>query len=201
MSVSAHTAVGSDPASVTKERHYRSAVLAGPIIATGGIIGFAYHAVMADNRMELRHLRYFVAVAESLHFGEAAFGLGISQPSLSQQIRQLEEELQARLLQRTKRRVELTEAGQLFLNDAREILAQTDRAAMIAHRIGHQGAGKLRVGVGYCMDQLALAKAVSTFSAAHPQVRVELQTMAVTRGLRFATTGNPSAPDDCRLAT
>ena len=133
--------------------------------------------------MELRHLRYFVAVAESLHFGEAASRLGISQPSLSQQIRQLEEKLQTSLLRRTKRRVELTEAGELLLNEAREILAQTDRAAMIAHRIGHQGGGKLRVGVGYCMDQLALAKAVSTFSAAHPQVRVELQTMAVTRQL------------------
>jgi DNA-binding transcriptional LysR family regulator len=133
--------------------------------------------------MELRHLRYFVAVAESLHFGEAASTLGISQPSLSQQIRQLEEEVQTGLLRRTKRRVVLTEAGELFLNEAREILARADHAALIAHRIGHQGGGKLRVGVGYCMDQLALAKAVSTFSASHPRVRVELQTMAVTRQL------------------
>jgi DNA-binding transcriptional LysR family regulator len=131
--------------------------------------------------MELRHFRYFVAVAESLHFGEAAGRLGISQPSLSQQIRQLEEELQTTLLRRTKRRVELTEAGELFLNEAREILARSDRAALIAHRTGHQGGGKLRVGVGYCMDQLALAKAVSAFSASDPHVRVELQTMAVTR--------------------
>jgi DNA-binding transcriptional LysR family regulator len=133
--------------------------------------------------MELRHLRYFVGVAESLHFGEAASRLGISQPSLSQQIRQLEQELQTSLLRRTKRRVELTEAGELFLSEAREILARADRAAVIAHRIGRQRGAKLRVGVGYCMDQLALAKAVSTFSAAHPQLRIELQTMAVTRQL------------------
>jgi DNA-binding transcriptional LysR family regulator len=133
--------------------------------------------------MELRHLRYFVAVSESLHFGEAALRLRISQPSLSQQIRQLEEELQTSLLRRTKRRVELTEAGELLLADAREILARADRAAVVAHRIGRHGGGKLRVGVGYCMDQLALAKAVSTFSASHPQIRVELQTMAVTRQL------------------
>jgi len=133
--------------------------------------------------MELRHLRYFVAVAESLHFGEAASKLGISQPSLSQQIRQLEGELQTSLLRRTKRRVELTEAGEQFFAEAREILARADRAAVIAHRIGRQGGGKLRVGVGYCMDQLALAKAVSMFSAAHPQVRVELQTMSVIRQL------------------
>lgn len=133
--------------------------------------------------MELRHLRYFVGVAESLHFGEAASKLGISQPSLSQQIRQLEDELHTNLLRRTKRRVELTEAGELFLDEAREILARADRAAVIAHRVGRQGGGKLRVGVGYCMDQLAIAKAVSMFSAAHPQVRVELQTMSVMRQL------------------
>jgi DNA-binding transcriptional LysR family regulator len=133
--------------------------------------------------MELRHLRYFVAIAESLHFGEAASRLGISQPSLSQQIRQLEDELQTSLLRRTKRRVELTEAGQQFLAEAREILARADRAVVIANRIGRQGGSKLRVGVGYCMDQLALAKAVSMFSAAHPHVRVELQTMSVTRQL------------------
>jgi len=133
--------------------------------------------------MELRHLRYFVAVSESLHFGEAASKLGISQPSLSQQIRQLEDELQTSLLRRTKRRVELTEAGDLFLNEARDILARADRAAVNARRIGRHGGGELRVGVGYCMDQLALAKAVSRFSAAHPHVRVELQTMSVMRQL------------------
>lgn len=133
--------------------------------------------------MELRHLRYFVAVSEALHFGEAASRLGISQPSLSQQIRQLEEELQTSLLRRTNRRVALTEAGELFLNEAREVLARADRAAVEARRIGRHGGGKLRVGVGFCMDQLALAKAISTYSASHPQVRVELQTLAVTRQL------------------
>ncbi len=133
--------------------------------------------------MELRHLRYFVAVSESLHFGEAASRVGISQPSLSQQIRQLEEELLTSLLRRTKRRVELTEAGELFFNEAREILARADRAAVNVRRIGRHGGGKLRVGVGYCMDQLALAKAVSRYSASHPQVRVELQTMSVTHQL------------------
>ena len=133
--------------------------------------------------MELRHLRYFVASPNPCTSGRLRPELGISQPSLSQQIRQLEGELQTSLLRRTKRRVELTEAGELFLAEAREILARADRAAVIAHRIGRQGGGKLRVGIGIRMDQLALAKAVSLFSAAHPQVRVELQTMSVTRQL------------------
>jgi DNA-binding transcriptional LysR family regulator len=129
--------------------------------------------------MELRHLRYFVAVSESLHFGEAAAKLRIAQPSLSQQILQLESELQTSLLRRTRRRVELTEAGELFLEEARDILARTERAAMIARRIGRTDEGRIRVGVGYCMNQMAVAQAVSIFSTSHPRVRIELQTIAM----------------------
>ena len=81
--------------------------------------------------MELRHLRYFVTLAETLHFGQAAAKLQIAQPSLSHQIQQLESELQATLLRRTKRRVELTEAGRIFLDEARDILARSDRAAVV----------------------------------------------------------------------
>jgi DNA-binding transcriptional LysR family regulator len=129
--------------------------------------------------MELRHLRYFVAVAESLHFGEAAAKLRIAQPSLSQQISALENDLQTGLLRRTRRRVELTDAGRVFLEEARDILARADRAAIMARRAGRTGAGHLRVGVGYCMDHMALVKAVGVFSAANPNVRVELRTMSV----------------------
>ena len=129
--------------------------------------------------MELRHLRYFVAVAESLHFSQAAAKLGIAQPSLTHQIKQLEEELKTALLHRTKRRVELTDAGRLFLEDARDIVARADRAAMTARRAGHATEGRFRVGIGYCMDQWRVADAVSTFSGRHATIRVELQTMAV----------------------
>ena len=129
--------------------------------------------------MELRHLRYFVAVAETLHFGQAAAALHIAQPSLSHQIKLLEAELKTALLHRTKRRVELTDAGRLFVEEARDILARADRAAMIARRAGRATEGRLRVGVGYCMDQSRISEAVSTFNARHPAIRVELQTMAV----------------------
>jgi DNA-binding transcriptional LysR family regulator len=84
--------------------------------------------------MELRHLRYFVVVAEELHFGRAATRLSIVQPSLSQQIRQLENELGFPLLRRTKRFVELTDAGKVFLSAAQEILTKVQEAKRAAQR-------------------------------------------------------------------
>ena len=129
--------------------------------------------------MELRHLRYFVAVAESLHFGQAAAKLGIAQPSLSHQIRQLESQLQTSLLKRTKRRVEFTEAGRLFLEEARDIIARADRAAVLARRLGQTDVQRLRVGVGYCMDHTDVSWLVGKFNAGHQRVQVELKTLAV----------------------
>jgi DNA-binding transcriptional LysR family regulator len=96
--------------------------------------------------MELRHLRYFVAVAEQRHFGRAAELLHMAQPPLSQQIRQLEAELGVTLLTRTTRRVDLTAAGAAYLVRAREILAAVDAAGEEAGRIASGSSGRLVVG-------------------------------------------------------
>ena len=96
--------------------------------------------------MELRQLRYFIAVAEELHFTRAAARLHIAQPPLSQQIRQLERELRTVLLRRTSRRVELTPAGTAFLAEARKVVAQAERAALVARQVGERPAGRLDLG-------------------------------------------------------
>jgi DNA-binding transcriptional LysR family regulator len=96
--------------------------------------------------VELRHLRYFVTLAEELHFGRAAQRLNIAQPPLSRQIQQLEEELGAALFERDHRRVRLTEAGEVFLQWARRILDDTDLAIEETQRTGRGEQGYLSVG-------------------------------------------------------
>ncbi len=97
--------------------------------------------------MELRHLRYFVAVAQTCHFGQAADLLHIAQPALSQAIRQLESELGATLLNRTTRQVALTPAGEHFLREARRALATIDAGVDGVHRIAGGSSGVLRLGL------------------------------------------------------
>src|ERR1700675_4203187 len=96
--------------------------------------------------MELRHLRYFVAVAEELNFTRAAKRLGIQQPPLSLQIRQLEKELGTPLFRRLPRGVELTDAGKLMLEEARVILKQVERVKTGVQRRGRGETGRINIG-------------------------------------------------------
>ncbi|MBO0739214.1 MAG: LysR family transcriptional regulator [Alphaproteobacteria bacterium] len=96
--------------------------------------------------MELRHLRYFVAVAEELHFRRAAERLGIAQPALSQQIQQLENEIEVLLFHRLTRGVELTDAGKALLDDARAILARIEQAKAKAQQVARGDQGMIRIG-------------------------------------------------------
>src|SRR5438105_2507958 len=110
--------------------------------------------------MELRQLRYFVAVAEELHFTRAAERLHIGQPPLSHAIQTLEHDIGAQLFERTKRWVRLTGAGTLFLQDARRILALSEQAGDTARRAQRGEAGELRVGFTFSTPFTPLFAAV-----------------------------------------
>jgi DNA-binding transcriptional LysR family regulator len=126
------------------------------------------------NQYELRHLRYFVAVAEELHFGRAARRLHISQPPLSQQIQQFEDIIGVALFRRTSRRTELTAAGTVLLHHARRILADADRAAEAARRAARGELETLVVGFTDSAALSVLPEIVRVFRNARPDVHLEL---------------------------
>jgi DNA-binding transcriptional LysR family regulator len=128
--------------------------------------------------MELRHLRYFVAVAEELHFGRAAARLGIAQPPLSQQIRQLERELGVELLARARRRVELTEPGRVYLGEARAILQRVAQAGAAAQRAARGETGALAIGVVASATYGLMPRVFRTFRARHPDVALTVGVMS-----------------------
>ncbi|MGA2469716.1 MAG: LysR substrate-binding domain-containing protein [Solirubrobacteraceae bacterium] len=140
--------------------------------------------------MELRHLRYFVAVAEELHFHRAAHRLHISQPPLSQQIRALEREVGVSLLDRNRRGVTLTPAGASFLEAARAILEAVDRASDTARRIGHGELGSLSVGfVGSAMFSPTLPAILHEFRARYGDVDLHLRELPTTAQLEALSAG------------
>ena len=124
--------------------------------------------------MELRHLRYFVAVAEELHFSRAAERLHVAQPPLSQQIRKLEDELGVRLLERTRRRVQLTDAGRVVLEEARRTLSQAERVLNAARGAAEGSVGLLRVGFSSSAPYTTLPAILRTFRARFPGVVLNL---------------------------
>jgi DNA-binding transcriptional LysR family regulator len=127
--------------------------------------------------MELRHLRYFVAVAEELHFGRAASRLNTAESSLSQQIRDLERDLKVELFLRTKRRVALTPPGERFLKEARGILASAERAAGLAREAARGESSTLSVGISPDTDWIFLAKVLRLFAEYVPPVEVVFQNL------------------------
>jgi len=127
--------------------------------------------------MELRHLRYFVAVADELHFGRAAARVHTSQPSLSQQIQDLERELKVSLFLRTKRHVALKPAGKRFLKEAREILALAERAAGLAREAARVENRKLAVGISPETDWIFLGRVLHRFAEHATSVQVVFQNL------------------------
>lgn len=140
--------------------------------------------------IDLRHFRYFQAVAQELHFGRAAARLCIAQPALSRQIQQLEEEIGTPLLRRTQRKVELLPAGQVFLERSNLILAEVERAAVDARRTGAGEFGRLSVGFIHSSTYGLLPSIIERFRHLYPDIELELHEMpiadqhvALTRGV------------------
>jgi DNA-binding transcriptional LysR family regulator len=131
--------------------------------------------------IELRHLRYFVAVAEEASFTAAATRVHVAQQVLSTQIRQLEEAIGSQLLNRTSRGVTLTPAGAAFLDAAREVLAGLDRGVTAARNAASAVAGKLSVGLGPGCENETRTSLLTTFENAYPEVDLRLQTFDMTQ--------------------
>ena len=126
---------------------------------------------------DTRELRYFVAVAERLHFGRAAAALHISQPPLSRAIRGLEQRLGARLLARSRRKVELTAEGARFYEEARRVLGHLERAALEVGAMAAGQSGRLRLGFVSLADYGVLPGLLKTFKASRPRVALALREM------------------------
>lgn len=140
--------------------------------------------------MELRHLRYFLAVARHLSFRQAAAEVGIAQPALSQQIVALERTIGARLFDRTSRSVELTNAGQIFLREAELTLRQAERAQRIAERAGRGQLGAIVVAyAGSVLYTGLLSAALFEFHRQHPGVSIEVVELGIDEQLEAIDEG------------
>lgn len=139
--------------------------------------------------MELRRLRYFVALAEELHFGRAARRLHVVQPALSQQIRVLEEEIGAPLVDRTTRSVTLTAAGAMLLGQARRVLADVEQAVLSTQRAARGATGRLAVGFVSPAALRVLPETLSTFRAEHPGVQIAVHEIGTAEQLQAVEEG------------
>jgi|APLak6261664116_1056043.scaffolds.fasta_scaffold00425_3 DNA-binding transcriptional LysR family regulator len=123
--------------------------------------------------MELRHIRYFLEIAETLNFSRAAERLKVAQPALSKQLRDLEAELGGKLFHRTTAKVALTEIGEYFRQQTRKILMQLDIAVTGAQQLAKGASGTLRIGCDWRVPGLPIAPAASRFRATNPRVALD----------------------------
>ena len=144
--------------------------------------------------MELRHLRYFVAVGEEEHYGRAAQRLHLAQPALSRQIRDLEEEIGFSLFDRLPRGVKLSAAGKLFLTDARRILREIEEAKLRAERIAQGKVGTLRIGIATGLSWHGLVvDAFRQFRSRQPDVELELHHLLSVHQIEAVRSGQLDA--------
>jgi DNA-binding transcriptional LysR family regulator len=139
--------------------------------------------------LELRHLRYFIAVATELHFGRAAEKLHIAQPPLSHQIRQLETELEFELFTRTKRSVVLTPAGQAFLLQVNQIFQQLEQAIEIGRKTSRGELGHISIGFVGSATYNILPVMLQQFRDRYPEVQIELHELTTDRQLIWLREG------------
>ncbi len=139
--------------------------------------------------MELRHLRYFTAVAEELHFGRAAERLHMAQPPLSQHILNLEREIGVRLFVRTKRKVELTDAGSVLLAEARLILLNAEQAIYKTQRASRGEIGRLVIGFVLSATYSLIPETLRVFRERFPAVELVLEEITTGQGLAAIAEG------------
>jgi len=138
------------------------------------------HWLGHDTQMKTHLLRYFVVLAEELHFGRAALRLAITQPPLSVAIKSLEEDLGVRLLERDAKQVRLTDAGAAFLIEARQVLSQIQRAADVARNVAQGRQGQLDIGVTGSMIYRDLPHVMQAFAQQRPDIDITLHEMSTT---------------------
>jgi DNA-binding transcriptional LysR family regulator len=137
--------------------------------------------------MELRHLRYYLAVADALNFSRAAERLNVTQPALSRQVHDLEDEIGFRLFERSTTKVRSTEAGRFFQQRANKLLMELDIAVTGAQRIAKGATGELRIGTDWSASELLVAGAARELHERHPEISidfVELPTHEHARAIR-----------------
>lgn len=140
--------------------------------------------------MELRHLRYFIAVAEELNFSKAALKLYTVQPSLSQQIKDLEEDIGVKLLYRTKRKVELTEEGAVFLEQARLTLAQAEKAVSMARQVSKAKQHILRIGFVPVVEMKIFPYVLPNLRIQNSDLKIELLSLNNTEQMDLLKKGD-----------